>query len=152
DLSSVYRFGDGALSPLTGPMDAASYHRVLEQSVIEHGGKLYAGTIPIAFPVTRGLAAELSPGPRGALVSSAGAVVATLDVSDVFEWDKMRYLKSVYQTDRTDHPGGDMVLKGEADRSHLVGGHLRVLPQPKHPVLGKYIRSPKEVRALLATR
>src|SRR4029077_147698 len=30
DLSSVYRFGDGGLSPLTGPMDEATYHRVLD--------------------------------------------------------------------------------------------------------------------------
>src|SRR2546430_6654763 len=31
DLSSVYRFGDGGLSPLTGPMDEATYHRVLDE-------------------------------------------------------------------------------------------------------------------------
>ena len=42
DLSSVYRFGDGALSPLTGPMDFATYNRVFEESVIEHDGQLYA--------------------------------------------------------------------------------------------------------------
>ena len=36
DLSTVYRFGDGALSPLTGPMDSATYNRVLDESVIEH--------------------------------------------------------------------------------------------------------------------
>ncbi len=36
DLSTVYRFGDGALSPLTGPMDGATYNRVLDESVIEH--------------------------------------------------------------------------------------------------------------------
>ena len=33
DLSTVYRFGDGALSPLTGPMDSAAYNRVLDESV-----------------------------------------------------------------------------------------------------------------------
>ena len=42
DLSTVYRFGDGGLSPLTGPMDSATYNRVLEESVIENNGKLYA--------------------------------------------------------------------------------------------------------------
>ena len=36
DLSTVYRFGDGVLSPLAGPMDSAAYDRVLEESVIEH--------------------------------------------------------------------------------------------------------------------
>ena len=47
DLSTVYRLGDGGLSPLTGPMDSKTYHRVLEESVIEHQGKLYAWTIPL---------------------------------------------------------------------------------------------------------
>src|SRR5689334_21226242 len=56
DLSTVYRFGDGALSPLTGPMDKKTYDRVLDQAVIEHNGKLYAWTIPIALPVTSELA------------------------------------------------------------------------------------------------
>ena len=39
DLSTVYRFGDGVLSPLVGPMNAAVYNRVLDESVIEHDGK-----------------------------------------------------------------------------------------------------------------
>jgi sulfate adenylyltransferase len=152
DLSSVYRFGDGALSPLTGPMDAKTYDRVLDESVIEHQGKKYAWTIPISFPVTSELAAKIKPGQKVALVNSGGTVVAVLDVSDVFGWDKPRYLKSVYGTERTDHPGADMVLKGDADKSHLLGGTLKVLPQPKHPRMGKYVLSPKEVRALLATK
>src|SRR5881296_4626298 len=62
DLSSVYRFGDGGLSPLTGPMDEATYHRVLDESVIEHDGRLYAWTIPIGFPGTAALAAKLGRG------------------------------------------------------------------------------------------
>ena len=38
DLSTVYRFGDGALSPLTGPMDKATYDRVLDESVVLQEG------------------------------------------------------------------------------------------------------------------
>ena len=152
DLSSVYRFGDGALSPLSGPMDAAAYHRVLDEAVIEHGGRRWAWTIPIAFPVTAALAGKIVKGQTVALVNGAGAVVATLAVSDVFPWDKPKYLRSVYQTERTDHPGADMALNGDADRTHLLGGTLRVLPQPKHPKFGKYVLSPREVRRLLATK
>src|SRR5690606_12079755 len=122
DLSTVYRFGDGALSPLEGPMDSATYNRVLEESVIEHGGKLYAWTIPLAFPLTEELAGQVSAGQKVALVNSKSEVVATVEVTDVFPWDKEKYLKSVYLTDRTDHPGGDMVLKGaDADKTHLLG-------------------------------
>ena len=63
DLSTVYRFGDGVLSPLVGPMNAAVYNRVLDESVIEHEGKLYAWTIPLSLPVTQriGRAAEAGP-------------------------------------------------------------------------------------------
>ncbi len=152
DLSSVYRFGDGALSPLTGPMDEAAYHRVLDRSVIEHGGRLWAWTIPLAFPVTAALARTLGRGRQVALTTGAGAAVAILTVSDVYAWDKPKYLRSVYGTERTDHPGADMVLVADADKTHLVGGTLRVLPQPKHPKFGKYVLTPGEVRRHLATR
>jgi sulfate adenylyltransferase len=152
DLSTVYRFGDGVLSPLTGPMDSVAYKRVLDHAYIEHGGKRYAWTIPLALPVTGDLAAKLSAGQRVALTNSAGEVVATLDTSDVFPWDKPNYIKSVYLTERTDHPGADMVLKGDADKTHLLGGTINVLPQPKNPKFGKYVLSPREVRKLLASK
>jgi sulfate adenylyltransferase len=152
DLSTVYRWGDGALSPTKGPMDSATFNRVLDESVIEHEGKLYAWTIPLSLPVTKELAATLKKGQKVALTNSAGEIVATLDISDVFEWDKPRYIKSVYLTDRTDHPGADMVLKGDADKTHLLGGTVRVLPQPKNPKFGKYVLSPREVRKFLASK
>jgi sulfate adenylyltransferase len=152
DLSTVYRFGDGALSPLNGPMDSATYYRVLDEAFIESQGRRYAWTIPLALPVAGDLAAKLKAGQRVSLVNARGEAVATLDISDVFPWDKPRYLKSVYLTERTDHPGADMVLKGDADKTHLLGGRIRVLPQPKHPAFGKYVRSPREVRKLLAEK
>ncbi len=152
DLSTVYRFGDGVLSPLEGPMDRATYERVLEESVIEREGKLYAWTIPIAFPITAELARTLAHTSRCALVDSEGKVVAVLDIRDVFPWDKRRYLRFVYLTDRIDHPGGDMVLQGYAGKNYLVGGRISVFPPRKHPEFSKYILSPREVRRLLADK
>jgi sulfate adenylyltransferase len=150
DLSTVYRLGDGGLSPLTGPMDRATYERVLNESVLERDGKLYAWTIPIALPVAGDLAARLSAGREVALVNSNGQIVAVLEITDIYPWDKQRYLRQVYLTERTDHPGGDMVLKGDEGKTHLLGGTIRVLPQPKHPRFGKYVLAPCEVRKLLA--
>ena len=152
DLSSVYRFGDGTLSPLTGPMSQAVYDRVLDEAVIEHLGKLYAWTIPISFPVTSEVAASLAAGQKVALTDPDGKVVATLEINDVFAWDKPRYLKSVYLTERTDHPGANMVLNGDADKTHLIGGEIRVLPQPKNASFGKYVLTPRETRKLVAER
>jgi sulfate adenylyltransferase len=152
DLSTVYRFGDGALSPLVGPMDSQTYQRVLEESVIEHQGAKYAWTIPLSLPVTTETARRVGPGQKVALVNRARQIVAVLEVSDVFPWDKQQYLRQVYLTDRTDHPGADMVLQGDAEKTHLVGGPIWVLPQPKHPAFGKYVLTPRQVRQLLAER
>jgi len=152
DLSTVYRFGDGTLSPLSGPMDSVVYNQVLDHAYIEHGGRRFAWTIPLSLPVTGELAGKLSAGRRVALTNMAGEAVATLDVSDVFPWDKAKYIKCVYLTERTDHPGADMVLKGDADKTHLVGGAINVLPQPKNPKFGKYVLSPREVRKLLESK
>ena len=79
-------------------------------------------------------------------------IVGTLQISDVYRWDKPRYLEAVHQTKRTDHPGGDTVLKNDADKTHLIGGSIRVLPQPKHPSFGKYVLTPREVRRVLASK
>lgn len=152
DLSSVYRFGDGGLSPLTGPMDAQTYHRVLDESVIEVAGKRYAWTIPISLPVSSDVAKTLSVGQSVALENTSGEIVAMLDISDIFEWDKNKYLQRVYLTDRTDHPGADMVLNGDGDKTHLIGGEIQVLPQPKNPHFGQYVLSPREVRPLLTQK
>src|SRR5208282_6713027 len=59
DLSSLYRFGDGGLTPLVGPMDRAAFNRVLDEEVIIEGGKKYAWTIPISFPIEKSLAGSL---------------------------------------------------------------------------------------------
>jgi len=152
DLSTAYRLGDGGLSPLTGFMDEATYNRVLDESVIESNGKKYAWTIPLSLPLTKSLAQQVKPGQDVALVNSANEIVAVLSVSSVFAWDKMKYLKSVYLTDRTDHPGGDMVLKQDADKTFLLGGEIKVLPQPKNSAFGKYVLTPMEVRQLLDSK
>ena len=152
DLSSVYRWGDGTLSPLTGPMNSDVYHKVLDEAVIEVNGQNYAWTIPLSLPVTADLAGSLKIGEQVALVNPDGEIVGTLEIEDIFEWDKPRYLKSVYLTDRTDHPGADMVLKNDADMTHLLGGKIQALPQPKNPAFGKYVLTPNEVRAALAEK
>jgi sulfate adenylyltransferase len=150
DLSSVYRFGDGTLSPLTGPMNSETYHHVLDEAVITHHGQKYAWTIPIAFPVTADLAKTLKEGQKVALVGPDGKPAATLVINDVYPWPKLKYIQKVYLTDRIDHAGANMVLKDDAEKSHLVGGEITVLPQPKNPKFGKYVLAPSEVRKLLA--
>jgi sulfate adenylyltransferase len=150
DLSSVYRMGDGGLSPLTGPMTKDVYDQVLREVNIDHNGRKYAWSIPISLPATKDVAATLKVGQRVRLTNSAGQTVGALRVDDVFPWDKAGYIESVYQTKRTDHPGGAMVMNDPGEM--LVGGQIEVLPQPKHPEYGQFVLTPRETRALFAKK
>ncbi|MCZ6698433.1 MAG: sulfate adenylyltransferase [Planctomycetota bacterium] len=150
DLSSLYRFGDGALSPLTGPMGKEAWHRSLDQGVVRHDDRDYAWTIPISFPVSADRASTLSAGQTVQLQNSAGETVGTLRIDDVFPFEKDKFLECVYQTKRTDHPGGKMVM-GDS-REMLLGGEVEVLPQPKHPEYGQFVLRPSETRRLFAEK
>src|SRR5205085_8362545 len=64
----------------------------------------------------------------------------------IFAWEKPRYIKSVYATERVDHPGGRMVMNDP--REMLLGGDVRGLPQPKHPEYGELVLTPRQTREL----
>jgi sulfate adenylyltransferase len=150
DLSTLYRLGDGGLSPLRGPMDRQTFNRVLDEEVILHEGRKYAWTIPLAFPVDASLAKTLKAGEPVALVNGREEIVGSLDVSDVYPFEKLRYLRGVYLNERVDHPGARMTL--EDSRNWLLGGTVRVLPPPKNPVYGHLVLTPRESRALFRAK
>jgi sulfate adenylyltransferase len=147
DLSTIHRIADGALSPLEGPMKQEVYDRVLDESVILSGGNRYAWTIPLSLPVTDTEAGAISAGDSVAVVNEGGQLIAIVSDAETFDWDKPRYVKGVYGTDRMDHPGGRMV---ETDpRTKLLGGSLRALPQAMNPDYGEYMLSPRMTRAFI---
>ncbi len=126
DRSAVYRFSDGTLSPLTGPMNEDEWNQVLARRNITRDGVDYAWTIPMALPITDAEAAKLQVGRPAAIIDSTGSVIGMLKVGSVYDWDKAAYIKSVYATERTDHPGGDIVTSDA--RTKLVGGEIQTLP------------------------
>jgi sulfate adenylyltransferase len=150
DLSTLYRIGDGGLSPLVGPMVKAEYDQVLEEEVIVRGGKKYAWTIPLAFPIDEAHTRHLHTGTAHPLRNERNEIVGSIVVQDVFPWDKKKYNASVYATTREDHPGAR--IANSDPRTYLVGGEVRVLPQPRNKEYGDLILSPLETRALFAKR
>ena len=150
DLSTVYRVADGTLSPLVGPMNEDEYYDVLDTHSIERAGVRYAWTIPLALPITDAEAAALKVGEHAVIRNEQGEPVARLLVQSVFDWDKPRFVKSVYLTERIDHPGADIVMND--DRTKLVGGELWALPQPRNPAFASFQLAPRETRAMIATR
>ncbi len=143
DLSIFFRIADGTLSPLEGPMTGDEFYDVLEREYIERNGKKLAWTIPISFPVEKD---SVKVGDELAVYSPSGEIIGIISVEDVFPFDKMRYLKSVYQTERTDHPGARSVLSDT--REYLIGGKIWSLPQRWSGIFKKYMLTPKEARKL----
>jgi sulfate adenylyltransferase len=150
DLATLYRIGDGALSPLTGPMRREVFERVLDERVIVSHGKRYAWTIPLALPIGEDEERALRPGGSVALRDEAGVLVGIVDDAETYAFDRARYVERVYGTKRFDHPGGRMV---EAElRTRLLGGTLRVLAPLSHPEYGEYLLTPRMTRALIRDR
>jgi len=149
DRTTLYRIGDGTLSPLTGPMGKADYDSVLQRAAIERGGKLWAWTIPIILPVTDAEAAALGEGKDVALTFE-GNVFGKLTVASVHGWDKGAFIEAVYGTSRTDHPGARL-WTGD-DRSKLVGGEIQLLPFEDKRSFASYVMQPLQTRSLLEQR
>jgi len=150
DESTVHRLADGTLSPLEGPMRGEAWHRVLDEKRVLVGERAYAWGIPLALPVADGEAAALSPGGSVVVRSEEGAAIAIVDEIEVFDWEKERYVREVYRTERFDHPGGRIVENDE--RTKLLGGQLRALPQLHHEEYGEYMLSPRLTRAFIRER
>jgi sulfate adenylyltransferase len=150
DQAMLYRIGDGALSPLEGPMGAEAWNRVLDERVILSRGKRYAWTIPLALPITDPEERALRAGGKAAVRDEDGGLVGIVERVETYAFDKKRYVERVYATTRFDHPGGRMV---ETDpRTRLLGGSLRVLPPVLHPEYGEYLLTPRMTRALIRDR
>lgn len=150
DLSTLYRLADGTLSPLVGPMKKEAFELALREKVVLSEGGRYAWTIPIALPLTDSEAASLDAKNSCAVGTESGEIVAIIQDLEVFDWDKAAYLKAIYGTERVDHPGGRIVDNDE--RSKLVGGSIRVLPQPQNREYGEFMLSPQRVRGFIRDR
>ena len=150
DLSTIHRLADGTLSPLEGPMGPEVWHRAVDEQCVLVDGRRYAWGIPLSLPATDEEAAALAAGGSAAVHEEGGGVVAILDEVEVFDWEKERFVEKVYRTPRFDHPGGRMVQNDE--RTKLVGGRIRALPQSHHEEYGEYMLSPRMTRALIRER
>jgi len=150
DLSTIRRIGDGALSPLTGPMNKDVFYGVLTDERVVSREKSYAWTIPIAFPAADDEVKSLSGKKEALITDHAGNPVGLLEIEDIYDFDKKVYLESVYGTERTDHPGARIVLTDE--RKKLVGGDVWVFPEVYGEMSASHQLHPVDSRKLFAER
>jgi sulfate adenylyltransferase len=103
-------------------MGRTDYERVLEDMHLANG-------LPWALPVC--LAVDAAPsGDRVALADESGRPLATLEVEEVFPYDKEREAELCFRTAESAHPG---VARLYAQKNLYLAGRVTVFERPRQP-------------------
>lgn len=132
----------GAFSPLDRFMGKADFERVVDEMRLASG---------VIFPIPVTLTVESSPALGGdvALRGADNALLAVMNVEEVFEWDVDMVAAKVFGTTDRRHP---LVAEMEGWGRFNISGRLRVLKLPARHDFAELRRTPSQVRALLEER
>jgi sulfate adenylyltransferase len=140
ELSDLEMLSSGALSPLEGFMGREDYEGVVESMRLGSG-------LPWALPVC--LAVDEAPkGDRVELVDDAGNPYATLEVGEVFEYDREREAEQCFRTTDEAHPG---VARLYAQKPKYLSGRVTVFARPAPP-FPELALDPSVTRGIFSSR
>jgi sulfate adenylyltransferase len=140
EVSDLDMLATGALSPLEGFMRRDDYDRVVDEMRLANG-------LPWALPVC--LAVETAPrGDRVALADGSGRLLATLDVEEVYPYDKEHEAERCFRTTDTEHPG---VARLFAQHPLYLSGCVTVFDRVP-PAFPELAMDPAETRTAFADR
>ncbi len=98
---------NGAFSPLEGFLEQADYEKVCDEMRLENG---VLWPMPITLDVSEDFAGSLSAGDNIALRDVEGVLIATMEVSDIWQPDKTSEAKRVFGTNDDNHPAVDYLM------------------------------------------
>ncbi|ACZ40962.1 sulfate adenylyltransferase [Thermobaculum terrenum ATCC BAA-798] len=131
----------GAFSPLEGFMSSDDYRSVVNNMRLSNG---LPWSLPVTLSTTEDVARSLSIGSKAALTRDE-KIVATIEVQDIFSYDKVSDAEKVFRTSEEAHPGvRAMYAQGEI----LIGGPVTVFERAPLQ-FPKYNRTPAETRKLI---
>jgi len=140
-LSDLELIATGVVSPLTGFMGQMDYKSVVQDMHLANG-------LPWTLPVAEETAESLSIGQDVALANTQGKVIALLELSEKFTYDKTVEAQKVYRTTEDKHPG---VARIYAQEDVYLAGDVWVLSLPQPPFADIY-RQPAQTRQLFEER
>ncbi len=135
----------GALSPLEGFVGKEDYFSILTNTRLAKSGLVFP--IPITLGTSRDSARGLD---REAALVFEGEVVGTIEVSEVYDFDRTAEAQHVYKTTEDAHPG----VKWLRSRGDEVGvaGRITLAKRTIKRRFPEHHRDPLEVRAEIAQR
>jgi sulfate adenylyltransferase len=149
EVSDLDMLATGALSPLEGFVGKDDYASIVSTLRLskESGGHVFS--IPITLSVPRASAKDLARGKEATLVHD-GEIVGTIEVSEIYDFDRAREAELVYRTTDAAHPGVKWLLSRGDEVA--VGGKITLARRTIRRAFAAHHRDPSEVRALLAER
>lgn len=146
-LSDIELLMNGGFSPLRGFMDKADYESVCSNMQLADG---LFWPMPITLDVTEEFVEQIKGADVIALRDMEGVLIATMQVTDIWQPDKKREASLVYGTDDENHPGVDFLLN--KTHSFYIGGELGGVEEPIHYDFKARRDTPEELRALFKKR
>ncbi len=145
-LSDLELIGNGAFSPLQGFMGRADYDNVVVNKRLASG---LPWTIPITLAVSEDEAETLNIGDSIALVDKFETILATMDLQEIYRYNREREAQLVYRTSEDAHPGvRALYRRGEI---HLAGP-IQVLQERVDETFPGQRLTPQQMRRAFAQR
>ncbi len=143
EFSDLDMIASGALSPLSGFMNAKDYDSVVDSMHLSNG---VLWSLPVTLTVSKEEAGKIKTGQNICLKKSDnGSAFAVMTVEDIYDHNKSKEAKEVYCTEDKEHPGvAALYRSGDV----CLGGPVRVLNRPEYSDFNEYRLDPSETRAL----
>ncbi len=138
--SDLEMIGVGAFSPLTGFLGKEDYESVLDAMCLKNG---ILWTIPVTLPISEDIARSLEVGQFVALLGHDDILYGTMEIHEIYSYDKLREALAVYGTTDTAHPGVSRLME---QGNLYVAGPITLLHRKIEPTFADLHRDPLEMR------
>jgi sulfate adenylyltransferase len=143
--NDIENIADGIFSPLEGFVGQDDFESIVEFGRLKNG---LAWTIPIILDVEVETAVKMKDAREVALRVGKDHF-GIIYVEEVYSFEKLHVIKSVYQTDDLQHPG---VIKMTSMKDKLIGGKIEVIKRLPQSPLRVHRLNPFETRSEIHKR
>jgi sulfate adenylyltransferase len=141
-ISDLELIAIGGFSHLTGFMGRADYLSVVKDMRLTNS---LIWSIPITLPVSLKEAENFNIGEEISLEGEDGVIYGTLQLEEMYTYDKRYEAINVYGTDDKAHPGVEKIYeKGEV----YLAGPITLLNRPSHAPFNQFYQDPSETRKM----
>jgi sulfate adenylyltransferase len=143
--NDIENIADGIFSPLEGFVGQDDFQSIVEFGRLKND---LAWTIPIILDVDEQTAVKMKDA-REVTLRTGNSQFGIVYVEEVYPFDKLRVIKSIYHTDDPKHPG---VIKMMSMKDRLIGGKIEVIKRIPRSPLRVHRLNPFETRSEIHKR